>query len=343
MQGTLGVGFLSCYHPIIAYRYKVVNPGGRYGQPQHLIFRPNYEDFVSGRLQPVPLPCGKCLGCRMDYSRQWANRCLMEMQYHESTMFLTLTYDDAHLPRTFTADPGTGEVISPAATLVPRDFTLFIKRLRKRFSDQTLRLFGCGEYGSQTFRPHYHIIVFGLSLSDMEPYKQSQLGDQYFTSPSLDACWTASDGSPKGFIVAAPANWQTCAYVARYILKKQTGADGKRDYKALGIEPPFVRMSRRPGLGYQWFQDHPDAMQYSQINVSTVDGGRSFPPPAYFKRLYKSIDPVSADWYAIERSTAAENNAEIQQKLLTDLDGYDILQLQQGKLQKKVRLLRRQL
>ena len=84
--------------------------------------------------QSVTIPCGKCLGCRLEYSRQWANRCMLELGYHESSWFVTLTYDDAHLPRSFYGNPDTGEAV-PCATLYKRDFQLFMKRLRFKFGE----------------------------------------------------------------------------------------------------------------------------------------------------------------------------------------------------------------
>ena len=114
----------------------------------------------------VPLPCGQCIGCRIDYSRQWANRCLLELKYHDSAWFCTFTYDDDHVPRTYYPDPETGEAI-PALTLQKRDFQLLMKRIRKKFENDKIRFFMSGEYGSQTFRPHYHAILFGLHLDDL--------------------------------------------------------------------------------------------------------------------------------------------------------------------------------
>lgn len=331
---------MACFHPIEAYQPAGVGDA-RYGQPRRLRFS-FPADYDRARYNVVKVPCGKCVGCRMDYSRQWANRCLLEMQYHEHSWFLTLTYDDIHLPKTYTADPDTGEAISPVATLSPRDFTLFVKRLRKN-TGQKLRIFGCGEYGSDTLRPHYHIIVFGLSLASVEPYKRSELGDMYYTSPVLDACWTASDGSSKGFIVASSANWQTCAYVARYVLKKQTGKSAKLDYEKLGIEPPFLRMSRRPGIGAQWFEDHPEYDLLDTINISTPDGGRQMPVPKYYRDKLKELYPVTSDWLSMERVFAAENRDKIVAKLLTNLSQNDILSNKERAALKKAKLLRRDL
>lgn len=304
-----------CTRPKTAYRLKTPT---RYGTKQELRFkRPIDSDM--GSFAVVPLPCGQCGECRMQYARDWANRCLLEMQDHDQTWFLTLTYDDDHLPKTYTADKATGEALSPAATLVPRDLQLFLKRLRFFQVGDTIRFFAAGEYGEHTFRPHYHLIIFGLHCQ-VEENGGNSLGDKYYTSPNIERCWT------KGYHSIAPASWRTCAYVARYILKKQTGEQGQRYYSDLNIEPPFTRMSRKPGIGMRYFEQHPECMQYLKLSCGDVDGAKSFPPPSAFRRRFKDMDPVSADWYSIERASAAENADEIRQKLLTDKDIYDILQ-----------------
>lgn len=128
----------------------------------------------------IQLPCGQCIGCRIDRSRQWANRCMLELQYHDSAYFVTLTYDDFHIPKAYYPDPETGEVHT-SYTLCKRDFQLWMKRLRKKFSDDKIRFFACGEYGGQTKRPHYHAIVFGLHLNDLVKYKTVKEGDSYYT------------------------------------------------------------------------------------------------------------------------------------------------------------------
>lgn len=254
----------------------------------------------------------------MAYARNWANRCVLEMQYSKPAWFVTLTYDDEHLPKTFTVDKKTGEALSPAATLRPRDLQLFMKLFRRHHEDSTVRFFAAGEYGDKTFRPHYHLIIFG-SHCQLELLRRSPLGDNYYTSPDIEGAW------PHGQHVIAPATRKTCAYVARYILKKQMGSEGKTKYDDLNIVAPFTRMSRRPGIGSQYFDAHPDCLQYKHISVGDVDGGTSFPAPPYYRNKLKAIDPASADWYSIEISSAAQSAAEMNATLLTDKDIFDIL------------------
>lgn len=265
---------------------------------------------------------------------------MMEMPYHDSTAFVTLTYDDSHLPRTFAADPATGEALTPIAPLVPADFTNFVKRLRRRFPSRSLRIFGCGEYGNQSFRPHYHLIVFGLPLDDFVPLSKSRLGDQYYRSPLVESCWTDDYGSPIGYCVSAPASWKSCAYVARYVLKKQL-SDDQDCYAVAQLPPPFIRMSRRPGIGARFYDDHPDMMTSSLINVSTPDGGVSFPAPLYFRRKLAQSDPYSAYWYALERQKSAQDRYNLELQQLTGLDAYDKMLLDRDRHTRKIKQLRR--
>ena len=278
---------MPCYHPIEAFDLSPDrNPLLDYDKV--LSFRGPSSAEERERLirdgRRVLLPCRKCLGCRLAYSREWANRCMMESQYHDHTWFLTLTYDDDHLPRTFSVDRATGEAVSPVATLVKRDLQLFFKRLRKRF-DVPVRYFACGEYGSKTFRPHYHVILFGPDFVDRRPILGSP---GYFESDILHSLW------PHGFHVLGAVTWSSCAYVANYVLKKAGPhqADLKRYSRYHpNIDPEFRTMSLKPAIGYQYYVDHPHIFDHSNFSLSTPDGGVICYPPAYFKRLHRESHP----------------------------------------------------
>lgn len=261
----------------------------------------------------VEIPCGKCSGCRLQRSREWANRCMLELEYHKSSYFVTLTYDDAHVPIHYYSDPETGEAL-PSMSLVKRDFQLFMKRLRKKFGEG-IRFFAAGEYGSQTFRPHYHAIIFGLELYDLVPYKRSAQGFQYFNSASLQEVW------PNGFAVVAPVTWETCAYTARYVMKKLTGPEAEF-YENFNIVPEFSLMSRKPGIARQYYDDHPDLYEHEFINISTEKGGRKFRPPKYYDKLFDVDCPEeSAKLKAVRQKMAAEaQKAKLQKTTLSYLD-----------------------
>lgn len=166
----------------------------------------------------APFGCGQCLPCRINRRRLWTWRQVMESFCHEQNCFITLTYDDAHLPRT---EDGK-------ATLVPDHATLFIKRLRERVrsaDERRFRYFLVGEYGDESDRPHYHATLFGLGPLD---------------APLIQASWSG------GFSYTAEFNEKTAQYVCGYVVKKMVAKDHPQ---LAGRRPEFARMSRRPGIG----------------------------------------------------------------------------------------------
>lgn len=297
------------------------------------------------------IPCGKCMGCRLEYSRQWANRCLLELEYHDSAYFVTLTYNDYAVPRAYYADPDTGSA-EVALTLNPRDVTLFLKRLRKKFPSDTIRYFYCGEYGPNTWRPHYHLILFGLHLDDLH-YAGTRRGNNYYKSPSLERLWshtqeyTDLEGktcvtplASMGFVEVMDVTWETCAYTARYIMKKLKGSESEF-YDRFNLVPPFVRMSRKPGLARQWYEDHPDINEYEYINLKTPTGGKKFRPPHYYDDLFDIDHPEeSAELKAARQKMCLES---IKAKLeRTDLSYLEYMQVEENKLLSRIKSLKRE-
>lgn len=218
------------------------------------------------------VPCGKCNGCRMDYSRSWADRMLIELNDNENNaVFFTLTYNSDHLPK---SDKG-------CPTLKKRDLQLFWKRLRKSFPDKKFRYFVAGEYGPKTHRPHYHAIVFGISLNDLDDLqflKFNGLGQAYYTSPQIEKIWG------NGYIVLSEVTWHTCAYVSRYVLKKR----GKSNtyVVATGVEPEFNLSSRKPGIGLKNAVD----MLESGLSEFVFDGNDGVYKFALNRAFYRSAE-----------------------------------------------------
>lgn len=297
----------------------------------------------------IEVPCGKCIGCRLDYSRQWANRCMLELEYHDSAYFVTLTYDDAHIPKTAYGDQETGEAID-AYTLSKRDFQLFMKRLRKAFPDDEIRFFACGEYGSNTFRPHYHAIIYGLHLDDLVMAGRSGSGYSYQYSQKLQNAWSIYHPGgknydawyePIGFVSVGNVTWETCAYVARYIMKKQKGDDAVF-YDLHNVQPEFTLMSRKPGIGRQWYDDHPDLYDFEFINLKTDNGGIKFKPPRYYDKLFDIDDPVRMQEIKEIRKKAAMAQTEAKLKK-TSLNYTELLQVEENNKQNAIKKLRRDL
>lgn len=228
------------------------------------------------------LPCGHCLGCREDQSREWSNRLLMESMYHDSVYFVTLTYDDDHIPIVEQLDEDTGEYFIHS-TLRKRDIQLFIKRLRRACPNDSIRYYVAGEYGETTDRAHYHAIIYGLHLFDLQPCGRSETGNQYFTSETLSNIWR------NGFVSVEPANEFTYKYVASYVTKK-LGLHSNEAYEEKGLQPPFSLQSLKPGIGYQYLVDHKgDIAYYDRIVLGNSNGSYQFVPPRYW---YKKLE----DW-----------------------------------------------
>lgn len=246
---------MTCYHPIRAWR----SQSGRQANGKWpIVFskRQGYDDL------PVDIPCGQCIGCRLERSRQWAMRCVMEAQMHRDNSFITLTYRDEDLP-----DDGSVSV---------RTAQLFMKRLRKEFSHQKIRFFLCGEYGSQNMRPHYHALLFGLRFADARMWSRRN-GSVLFRSDTLERLW------PFGFSTIGDVTFDSAAYCARYVLKKVTGQDSREHYGER--HPEFVTMSRRPGIGAEWYARYQSDV-YPGDTVILRDGVK-MRPPKYFDKLFE--------------------------------------------------------
>lgn len=377
---------MSCFHPALRFPYGISEKTGKskaYIYPRfvngedgqkHEVFALYRDD--RGEIKPwldrlppegitgdiltdyVQIKCGTCQGCRVDASREWANRLLLEKQYYpdDRVYFVTLTYDDDHVPVAYYPDPDTG-LAHPALTLELRDLQLYHKRLRKRHVTP-LRFFSCGEYGPETFRPHYHEIVFGLELNDLVPYAKNELGDMTYTSNFLTSCWSVRNAptrhgsvtplsadpeyfcTPLGRVVVAQATWNTFAYVARYTTKKFYGKQADF-YKAFNLLPPFINMSRDPGIGKQWFIDHPDVMDFEYINVPTPTGGKKFHPPHYFDRLYDQEQPDRMEEIKQSRRFMAEQ-AEKAKLTQTSLSAAELLELSESQFRERMKALKSQ-
>ncbi len=238
----------------------------------------------------VLTPCGQCLACRIQYAANWAARCELETNYHKQSIFLTLTYDEEHVP---VLNKETGEIYrgvrNPAEyvagvtlermTVYKPDIQKFIKRLRKAAEKEGLAdhimYYLSGEYGDKTGRPHYHLIVYGLEVPDAE-HIGSRRGYDRFTSEWLKEVWGM------GLIEIGSVTYESCQYVARYVIKKRKGKDAK-EYKDAGIMPEFVQMSLKPAIGQRYWEEHKDEIySLDQINLAS---GRTVKPPRYFDKL----------------------------------------------------------
>jgi len=213
---------------------------------------------------PLIIPCGQCIGCKLERSRQWATRLTHELRYHDEASFITLTYDEEHLPS------------PPSLNL--KHFQDFMKRLRKKLSPKKLRFYHCGEYGEQNRRPHYHAIIFGESFSvPRSKTRQEENGTITWQSNLLDELW------PFGLNRVGSVTFESCAYVARYITKKISGPNAQEHYQ--GLAPEYATMSRRPGIGSKHFDDYQSEIYGSDSVI--VRGKECRPPKTYDRWLEK--------------------------------------------------------
>lgn len=275
---------MTCYHPLLAYKSE-----GK------VVFNKPFA-FAKG----FNLPCGQCIGCRLNYSRQWAIRIVHEAQMHDSNCFITLTFDQANL-----------DTRSNPNSLDVSEFQRFMKRLRKKFGEN-VRYFHCGEYGDKNLRPHYHAILFGVDFSDKTLWSNRD-GNKLYISETLQRLW------PYGFSTIGDVSFQSAAYVSRYILKKQTGENAEDYYfrydpltgEGRGVEPEYCTMSRgnnlpedhpgaTRGIGYSWLKKYKEDVyphDYVVINNHKVK------PPRYYDNCLPEEELVQLKKTRAEQST----------------------------------------
>lgn len=218
---------------------------------------------------PISIPCGGCIGCRTRKMEEWGVRCTHEAQMHERSSFITLTYDDEHLPDDY--------------SVRPRILQLFMKKLRKSLVSK-IRFFGVGEYGEENLRPHYHALIFGYDFSsDRKHWKDTPDGPLY-TSEALEKVWG------NGFCTIGSVDAKSARYCAGYTLKKIGGDKAASHYlrhhpkgHLVAVLPEFHRASNRPGIGESWFRKyHADCFPSDFL---VVDGKQVQVPLYYFRKL----------------------------------------------------------
>lgn len=245
--------------------------------------QPNGKNLIRFKYDPHPdaepfrLPCGQCTGCRLDRAKSWAVRCMHEASTHELNAFITLTYSDDHLP--------------VDESLTHHHIQKFFKRLRKRLTSR-LRYYMCGEYGENgTRRPHYHIILFGYKPTDLVAYGVNKQGQTLYTSPLIAEVWGM------GNVDIGDVTYESCSYVARYIMKKQLGQE--KNYWHItqhGLvterEPEYTAMSRRPGIAREWFDEYySDIYPHDELQVLTKRGVKYAKIPRYYDQLMELVSP----------------------------------------------------
>lgn len=246
-------------------------------------YRPIKLKKLDERHRTVIVPCGRCIGCLLERSRQHAVRCMNEAQMHEENSFLTLTLNDDNLIY------GHEE-----ATLYPRHLQLFFKKYRKYLDGKPIRYFACGEYGDVTRRPHYHALIFGHDFTDKQLYSQKN-GNYIYTSKLLDNIWG------HGECKIGALTFESAAYVSRYIVGKKLGE------KKEGVEPEFVRMSRRPGIGKSWYEKFKKDIYPSDLQIVR---GKKCKPPRYYDKKHEENSPLEMELIKQLRIKESELNPD---------------------------------
>jgi len=258
---------MPCFRPLVGYRSRHINQSGK----RSIVFHRS-QGFSD--LQ-VTVPCGQCVGCRLERSRQWAIRCAHEAQLHEKNCFITLTFNDANLPEDKSLDV--------------RHFQLFMKRLRKRCGSG-IRFYHCGEYGETYGRPHYHACLFNHDFQDKRIWKVTNNGDKLYRSKILEELW------PYGYSSIGDVTFKSAAYVARYIMKKINGEEAEEHYRYIDPDtgeifdrkPEYTTMSRRPGIGKGWLEKYQNDVYPGDY---VVMNGKKMRPPKFYDDQYEIIQP----------------------------------------------------
>jgi len=311
---------MACYHPLRAYHSGLSHASGK----SKLIFRKkaNSEQF---RTSDLELPCGQCIGCRIERTKQWATRIMHENQMSDTSCFITLTYNDEHLPKD--------------GSLNKKHFQLFMKRLRKKYEGKKIRFFHCGEYGDKYLRPHYHAILFGVNFFDRKNARRGDSGSISYESEILQELWSDATG-PIGHAYVGDVTYESAAYVARYCIKKVNGKKAFEHYKNINYEtgeiiserlPEYITMSNRPGIGSTWYDKYYKDCYPSDFLV--IRDGVKVKPPKYYDKKFSVDNPSMMEQIKKLRISRAE--------LKTNDNTYDRLAVREEYQLDRVKKLKR--
>lgn len=233
--------------------------------------------------EQMKVPCRKCLGCRLDRARDWSLRIQHESSMHQVSSFVTLTYDDEHLPRDL--------------SLNKRHVQLFMKSLRKSLDFPELKYFAAGEYGSTLGRPHYHLCIMGYRPDDLKQWKKNN-GNTLYTSEHISKIWK------RGFITVGELTYQSAGYTARYIVDKINGQMAETHYQ--GRLPEFQLQSK--GIGRSWYEKY--HLRHNTLGDFVVHEGKKLPVPEYYDKLLGEAFPLHMEIIKNRRKEKAEKQAD---------------------------------
>ena len=321
---------MTCFNPLRAWKQnhaRLDTDPNIYYNLKKISFRE-----VKGRPE-IEIPCGHCLGCRLDHAAMWATRISLEAKNWEKCCFITLTYNNPNLPIN---NKGF-------ATLQKKDLQDFLKRLRyyekgneswthplTGKEENPIRYFACGEYGPKLGRPHYHLAIFNWEPKDLEKYKMNKHGDWSFKSKSLQKIWG------KGFVVVEELNYNTASYIARYVQKKAGIEPIKREYtgnlipepkiderngqefihwkkevkkQEFNKEPEFLTMSRGVGIGRMYWEENKEKIKRNKgIFLKIKEKLHLKPIPKYFEKIWEQENYEEYYRYKYEKQKEGEKH-----------------------------------
>lgn len=351
---------MSCNFPLIrcetneSYRNSTGGTSYRVEWAEREMYdRPEGKKYLENKYRRVQaIPCGQCIECRLNYSREWATRVMLEKQtgynfnlnlgpciprpYPDHTCwFLTITYEDEYLPQHTKVNTETGEIYR-GISLEKRDMQLFIKRLRKHYKGAKIKYISAGEYGGQTLRPHYHFIFFGLplELDQLKKIGMSPTNDPYWKHETLSKIWG------NGFVTVGRVTWESAAYVARYTLKKVKGKDNTW-YNMQGMDEEFTTKSQ--GIGKAYFLSYKDKIyQTDSVPVVNKKTGANVKPPKNFDRMLRELNSDLYDEIKEKRNEIAQTQ-EFLIQAQTNLTPEERRKISEDRMQQVMKDLRTEL
>lgn len=345
-----------CVSPLIRYRLKrgvtsdtIIGSSSSFSVKslkqlqEYFLSYSAFKQYFDENMDYQYIKCRKCVECRADYASEWSVRCYHEFQIRKVASFITLTVDDCRASD-FLEEKNLRHYCKRCVKgnryiKYPINYTLckgliqdFLKRLRDNIKNKygvKIRYFGCGEYGEQEERPHYHILIFGFDFPDRRFYKMSNKGFEINISDFLLEQWKY------GIATVQNVNHKVCMYTAKYVMKKiKSNDDITLQEQYYGREPEFLFMSKgncqvnrckhiddiiknckglnslrnlenpyckecdktRGGIGYDWFLHYyRDVMK---IGYCTVEGIK-YPIPKYYLEILKLTDNENYDKYKL--------------------------------------------
>lgn len=286
---------MPCYFPLKAWR----DIRGR--NPKSGLWPLTFKKDRGVDGSETMVPCGQCTGCMLSRSSQWAVRCVVESMEFERNCFLTLTYDKEHLEQWCAVRDEQDRIVD--ISLNKKQIQLFLKKIRNRYP-QKIRFFQCGEYGDRYGRPHHHMLLFNHDFRDKKYYKTTAQGNRLYTSKAADELWQ------NGRVIIGDVTYESAAYVARYVMKKVKGKKKEAFYE--GIEPEYITMSRKPGIGKEYYKKFGRRIREQD---TIIINGVAMKPPRYYDNLYQELHPEGMEIVKERRKHYAEKNKLTQEQL----------------------------